>query len=283
MKKLTLTIIFILFLAACNYPQQTDPSQDPVVQTRVAVLLTQGAETAVEETQTVEAPVEQELITPYPVEETAIQQPATPQQPTQLTTVPPTTTPELSEEPWSGTPDFQEDFDQTRWDFENDYLLSKVVNGQLEFTSKGTAWWSSWYTVRPEQENGYFETTFTMPNCSGPDRFGLVIRWSSDNDFYYIGVTCESTWGFTYYTSNNQSVDLVSYSNTTALNPPHESNRIGILAEDDSFEFYINGQMVGSISHDAVDGEGTFGFVTRSSGTTDFKTVISELKYWSLD
>ena len=287
MKKLLLTLILVLLLSACNFPQNTDLSQDPVVQTRVAVLLTQGAvtEPVMEETQ--------ESATTYPFEETITQEstdlptfvdPTAITAPTskESTTAHQIQTPLPSTEPWSGAPDFQVNFGNgSYWDFENDYLLSKTMNGQLEFTSKGTPWWSSWYTTSPEQKDGYFETTFTMPNCSGSDRFGLVIRWSKTNQFYYLGVTCDGTWGFSYYNESNSTIDLISYTSTDALNKPTESNRIGILAKNNDFEFYINGQKVGSATHDAVNNTGTFGFISRSAGTQNFKTLIDKLEYWS--
>lgn len=287
MKKLFLTLIFVLFLSSCNFPQNADLSQDPVVQTRVAVLLTQGAvtEPVMEETQ--------ELSRTYPFEDTTSQKSTdlpTLDDPTVITNstseeatpAPQTQTPLPSTEPWSGTPDFQVNFSNgSYWDFENDYLLSKTMNGQLEFTSKGTPWWSSWYTTSPEQKDGYYETTFTMPNCSGSDRFGLVIRWSNTNQFYYLGVTCDGTWGFSYYNESNSTIDLVTYTSTDALNKPTESNRIGILALNNDFEFYINGQKVGSVTHDAVNNGGTFGFISRSAGTQNFKTLIDKLDYWS--
>ena len=286
MKKLFLTLIFVLFLSSCNFPQNADLSQDPVVQTRVAVLLTQGAvtEPVMEETQ--------DLSTTYPFEDTTSQKSTdlpTLDDPTVITNstseestpAPQTQTPLPSTEPWSGVPDFQVNFGNgSYWNFENDYLLSKTVNGQLEFTSKGTPWWSSWYTTSPAQKNGYFETTFDQPNCAGADRFGLVIRWGASNEFYYLGVTCDGNWGFSYYTKNNQTLDIIAYAPSDALNPHSETNRIGILANDNNFDFYINGELVGSATHDALNEEGNFGFLTMSTGTQNFQTMIDKLEYW---
>lgn len=326
MKKLIpVLILVLLFVSACHFPEETDLSQDPVVQTRVALLLTQGApsvstneppsqEETKEETTMPEDPAEE---TEEPVIETPVitDEPTTlPDQPTQeppvpteeveiptvetpaptLETVEPTlTTPEPTivtpeptdsdpGDPWSGSPDLLEEFDSgTYWDFEGDHLLSKVSNGKLEFTSKGTPWWSSWYTTYPAYKNGYFETTFTMPNCAGSDRFGLVIRWGESNEFYYLGVTCDGSWGFSYYTKDNQTHDIVAYTKTTILNPASETNRIGILAKDNAFTFYINGESVGSANHDALKEAGSFGFLSMSTGTKDFKTLIDKLEYWT--
>lgn len=315
MKKLLPLLIIMLILSACNFPvQEGDLSQDPVVQTNVASILTQAALTTteasvdfpiatetnpVEETlEPIEEPVQTEEIeepTEVPTElPTETPAPTATEVPTEAPTATalPTATPVPTEtsiptqssgdDPWSGEPDFLEDFTSgTYWDFENDHFLSKVANGQLEFVSKGTPWWSSWYTTYPEYEDGYFETTFTTPKCVGQDRFGLVIRWTEENEYYYLGVTCDGTWGFSQYTADNKTNDLLAYQSTTALNPPTETNRIGILADGDEFEFYINGQKVGTYSDDELDDEGTFGFITRAASTQLFQVLIEKLEYWA--
>lgn len=285
MKKiLPVLLLIVLFISACNFPEE-DLSKDPVVQTRVAVLLTQGAPDSNEPFRIVE-PIEKDFEptdseeTPVASEPTEEASNPTPEENEVLATPTPDETD--PNKPWSGTPDFVEEFDSsTYWNFENDHLFSKVSNGQLEFTSKGTPWWSSWYTSNPAQKNGYFETTFTVPNCNGSDRFGLVIRWAHPNVFYYLGVTCNGTWGFSLYNQGNQTSDLVAYTENDALNPVSESNRIGILAKDNSFDFYINGTLVGSATHDGIQNTGPFGFVTMSTGTKDFKTLIDKLEYWA--
>lgn len=320
MKKLLPILILILILSACNFPQEEDLSQDPIVQTNVASILTQAAPISVEPTVSFPIATETQAAeeSPEPTEEPAqteeieepIELPTATEAPTEISTetVPPTATEVPTEvptatalptatpvptettaptqssgdEPWSGEPDFLEDFNYgTYWDFESDQFLSKVANGKLEFVSKGTPWWSSWYTTYPEYEDGYFETTFTMPKCVGLDRFGLVIRWTEENDYYYMGITCDGTWGFSEYTADNKTNDLLTYQPTEALNSPAEINRIGILADDDEFEFYINGQKVGTFNHDGLDDEGTFGFITRASSTQVFQTLIEKLEYWA--
>ena len=298
MKKLIpVLLLIVLLVSACNFPEEQDLSQDPVVQTRVSALLTQGAPAGDEPFNIVE-PIEKDGASTVTEEATPMETPVSPETTPEVVSP----TPEVSEaapaptqaaptptqvevqtgDPWSGTPDYVDEFDSgTYWNFEGDHLVSKAGNGQLEFTSKGTPWWSSWYTTNPSQKNGYFETTFTMPNCNGSDRFGLVIRWTHPNVFYYLGVTCDGTWGFSLYNRANQTVDLLAYTGSDALNPVTESNRIGILAKDNSFDFYINGTLVGSAANDGISTAGPFGFVSMSTGTKDFKTLIDKLEYWA--
>ena len=284
MNKIYPVLIILLLLSACNFPGESDYSQDPVVQTSVALILTQGAQTkeitALEPTVTnlptqVETPTaETPTLTPTAVTESPT---ATELLPSQT----PVPTQVVSNDPWDGDAAFIEEFDSgDYWDFESDHLYSKIGNGQLEFTSKGTPWWSSWYTTEPEIKNGYVETTFSMPNCKGQDRFGLVIRWGNSSDFYYMGVTCDGSWGFTLYTAANETIDLLPYQTSDAFNPLGEIHQIGILAKDNVFNFFIDRQDVGSITNDAVVEGGNFGFLTMSSGTQDFRVLIDRLEYW---
>lgn len=292
-KLLPVLLLIVLLVSACNLPQKDDLSQDPVVQTRVAVILTQGAPSDdlpvnATEPSSMEAPdpeaeitaiipddipeEEPAVITPLPVEPTAA--------PTEEPVTPTAIQPEAGD-PWSGTPDFIDEFDAgTYWDFEGDYLLSKVSSGKLDFISKGTPWWSSWYTTYPAVKDGYFETTFTSPNCSGKDRFGLVIRWDESQEFYFMGVTCDGTWGFSRYTKDHTIHNIIEYQSSTALKPIAETNRIGILAKGNQFEFFINTINVGSTTDDNLPNPGTFGFVSMSAGTLNFKTSIEKLEYW---
>jgi len=285
MKKIIPVLILILLLSACNFPGEVDYSEDPVVQTSVSQILTQGAQTqeitALGQTVTVspnqaETPSQESQT---PVNTATASQTAEPELTPSQT---PSPTQVNSTDPWGGEATFVEEFDSgDYWDFESSYLYSKVTNGQLDFTSKGTPWWSSWYTTNPQFKNGYFETTFSMPNCKGQDRFGLVIRWGGSGDFYYMGVTCDGAWGFTQYTSANRTIDLLPYEETDLLNLTGGTNQIGILAKDNLFEFYINRQKVGSITNDSVVEDGNFGFLTMSTGTQNFKTLIDNLDYWA--
>jgi hypothetical protein len=308
MKKIIPVLLVCLMLSACNYP--TDQlSSEEVVQTNVALILTNAPETTllpdatlVEETPEAKDEVATEVIAepttegatevvPEPTAtEVAVVTPEpqptatdTPE-PTATATTAPTATPEPADgDPVAqlGPPDFLEDFSAAGgWPYEDDFFLITVSGGQLHAFSKGTPYWSSWYTTYPEVKDAYFETTITRPNCSGQDRFGLVIRWDEAQEFYYMGVTCDGTWGFSFYTRNKQIINIVDYQSSDAFKPANEANRIGILAKGDQFDFYINGTKVGSATDDRLEDAGTFGFISMSAGTVNLKTSVDKLEYW---
>ena len=308
MKKIIPVLLICLMLAACNYPTN-ELSSEEIVQTNVALILTNAPETTLipvptreEEsppataepaTEIIPEPTSEEAteILPEPTETEVVAATPEPQpsatntpEPTATATAAPTATPEPANgDPVAqlGEPDFLEDFSAAGgWPYEDDWFMITVSGGQLHAFSKGTPYWSSWYTTYPEVKDAYFETTITRPNCSGQDRFGLVIRWDESQEFYYMGVTCDGTWGFSFYTKNNQIINIVDYQSSDAFRPANEANRIGILAKGDQFEFFINGIKVGSATDSRLPDPGTFGFISMSAGTVNFKTSVDKLEYW---
>jgi len=296
MKKIIPVLLICLMLSACNYPTD-ELSSEEVVQTNVALILTNAPETTLvpeptRVTETLEAPGEvgKEIATEASATETeaATLQPQATATDTPEPTATATEAATATQEPTAGDPvaqlgepDFLEDFSAAGgWPYEDDWFLITVSGGQLHMFSKGTPYWSSWYTTYPEVKDAYFETTITRPNCSGEDRFGLVIRWDEAQQFYYMGVTCDGKWGFSFYTKDNQIVNIVDYQTSDAFKPANEANRIGILAKGNKFDFYINGTKVGSATDDRLPDAGTFGFLSMSAGTINFKTSVDKLEFW---
>ena len=294
MKKIIPILLVCLMLSACNYPT-VELSSEEVVQTNVALILTNAPETTLLPestlvTVTPEGPLE--VATEIPTRPSATEtEVVTPEaQPTATDTPEPTATtaPTSTQAPVTGdpvaqlgAPDFLEDFSAAgEWPYEDDWFLITVSGGQLHAYSKGTPYWSSWYTTYPEVKDAYFETTITRPNCNGEDRFGLVIRWDESQEFYYMGATCNGTWGFSFYTEDNQIINILDYQSSDAFKPANEANRIGIMAKNNQFDFYINGIKVGSATDNRLPDAGTFGFLSMSAGTVNFKTSVDKLEYW---
>ena len=95
-----------------------------------------------------------------------------------------------------------------------------------------------------------------------------------------MGATCNGTWGFSFYTEDNQIINILDYQSSDAFKPANEANRIGIMAKNNQFDFYINGVKVGSATDDRLPDAGTFGFLSMSAGTVNLKTSVDVLEYW---
>ncbi|MGI6249901.1 MAG: hypothetical protein ACOYKD_00845 [Anaerolineaceae bacterium] len=290
MKKIIASLIMLLLLAGCNLPGTTVKNPD-VVATVVAYQLTNApTNTAVPDMN--EPVVSAE--TPQPIATQPIANEATEPTVGEESTPEPTqdqpTPTAVPTSPVAGDPatDLGEptrvqnmDSSNPYWNYEDEWFSTNISNGTLNIFSKGTPYWNSWYTIQPALQDLYLEATITMPNCSGKDRFGLVVR-NSTNTFYFMGVTCDGTWGFSYYTKENSIINILDYQTSDKLSPAGSFNRIGILARGSDFDFYINGHKVGSASDNNLPNAGTWGIVSMSAGTVNFKTSISNLAYWKL-
>ena len=271
MKKYLCLLILVLMLGACNMPINPSPTAD-LVSTAVSGTLTSAP------TNTLAVPIE-------------TQPPVPPEVATSTPTETPTLTPTFTNTPNAedpairlGEPTKVEEFDTPSgtWSYEDDWFYLNVNDGRLNIYSKGTPYWNSWYTIGPAIKNFYLEATLTMPNCNGKDRAGLAFRLTNQNQFYFMGLTCDGTWGFNRYTSSNGTETLLEYTESDVINPTDQPNRIGVLANGSHFEFYINGVKVGEADDSTYLDAGTYGFVTMSAGTVNFKTSVDSLKYWVL-
>lgn len=297
MKKLALIIGISLLLASCNMPRAT-PDPAIAVATNVALILTNAptvtplpnlndgivSTPTLAPIKTEEPTVSEVAPTEPPVQET----PAPTEAPTEAPTATPTsapTVPPSSDDPAVrlGEPSKRETFDSATggWIYGDDWFYTVVSGGQLHLYSKGTPYWNSWYTQQPAIKNFYLETSFTMANCEGKDRVGLAFRLTN-NEFYFVGLTCDGTIGLSRYNAENAVVEVLAYETSDKLNPTNQVNRIGVMANGSDFQVYVNGNAIGQVKDESLPNAGSYGFVSMSTGTTSMKTSVDELTYWQL-
>lgn len=276
MKKYALMFILVLTLSACNFPTETTPTPDRVATAVSAALTSVPTNTPIIPTET----------QPLPPTSTATAAPTL--APTETPTLIPTATSTLSAEDPAvslGEPTYVEEFNDSAsgaWNYEDEWCSLNVNDGHLNIYSKGTPYWNSWYTIGPAIQNFYLEATLNMPNCNGKDRIGLAFRLTNQNQYYFMGLTCDGTWGFSRYTAANAVETILDYVDSDVIKPASETNRIGVLANGNHFEFYINGVKVGQTDDSTYPNAGSYGFVTMSAGTANFKTSVDALEYWLL-
>jgi hypothetical protein len=297
MKKIALIIGISLLLASCNMPRVA-PDPDIAIATNVALVLTNAPTTTplpnlndgIVSTPTL-APIKTEELTATEVvpAEPVVQETAVPTvSPTEAPSATPTSAPTVapsSDDPAVrlGEPTKRETFDRVTgvWTYENDWYNASVSGGQLHIYSKGTPYWNSWYTVQPALKNFYLEASLTMANCDGKDRVGLAFRLT-DNEYYFVGLTCDGTIGMSRYTADNMVVSVLAYQTSDKLNPTSHLNRIGVMANGSEFQIYVNGNAIGQVKDEVLPNAGSYGFVSMSTGTTSMKTSVEELTYWVL-
>jgi hypothetical protein len=289
MKKITLnlSIIFLLFLlTACNLPGNPTPDAD-LLATQVSIMLTESAiQTILAPTEPITPSPTQKIVLPSPTETSEPTMEASPT-PTATETLTPTPTPDQNDPAQLlGEPMWTQDFggSDSPWDFDAYQATFLTANGSLNLTAQGNANWHSWYVSSPRLKNAYLEATFTMANCSGFDRFGLVVRSSSDaQQFYFLSITCDGRWGFFRMSEDVEINEISGYQQASSLATNSSSpHRGGIWMEGTNFTFYLDGEEIGSASDSTLTGDGFTGFLIAYADSPGFTVSIDKLQYWNL-
>jgi hypothetical protein len=275
-----------LILTACLVPQPAAPTPFyNAVATQVAVLLT--ASPAV-----INTPVMVVSATQPPAQ-TATPS-ATPQPPTAqpsataTLTSTPKPSPTLSgEDPRQtlGDPTFQDTKfkENGNWGsaWKDDFTQGEFKNNELVLTSIGVDGWTlSW----PKIQDFYIEMTATTGDCSGMDRYGLIVRVPESFDRGYLfGFTCDGQYSFRIWDPvKKQYIYLIKWTHSDEINSgSNQTNRIGLMAQGDKFTLYANGHLIDTTQDSRFD-KGHFGPFVGHAETNDFTIYIKEIAYWDL-
>jgi hypothetical protein len=293
-----LTLIFglSLLLSACganSLPAPQEPSPDSIA-TQVSFLLTASPVftpiAPVIITNTPEPPTPEPIMdTPTPTLSVPTDTPAI--TPTLLPTA--TTFPLLTSTPSTadprtllGNPTWQDKTFRVNqnwgnaWD-DDDFTRGEFKDNKLVLTSVGM---DGWTLTWPKPENFYIEMTATPSQCSGRDRYGLIVRVPEGNDRGYLfGFTCDGQYSLRRWDPEAKQYDiLVNWTATPHINAgPNQTNRLGLRAEGSRFQLYANGHYLNE-SSDSTLKDGRFGPFVGHDKTENFSIAISEISYWDL-
>jgi hypothetical protein len=81
---------------------------------------------------------------------------------------------------------------------------------------------------------------------------------------------------------NGEFNSIQLWTETEHIRPgPNQTNRLGIGAEGNKFQFYANGEFLTEV-FDARYSSGLFGIMIRSEKTNNFKIQIDDIAYWRI-
>jgi len=189
--------------------------------------------------------------------------------------------------PSLGDPDFDDPFDSgVNWTpYTDSHVSFTVADGKLKMTAVNADYYEgfliSWMTI----EDAYVEITATTGSaCNGPDRYGILLRAGEEEEnwaSYMFGVTCDGKYSLRYWDGNTFD-PILGWSPSTVLKAgANQTNRIGIKADGSAFFFYINGDLIGSITDPTVD-EGLVGLFIGGAHTNNFTVYIDRMRVWEL-
>lgn len=161
---------------------------------------------------------------------------------------------------------------------DNALKLSLEAEG-LKVTSQASPFWSHYPSAGINFKNAFYEMKFKFLKCSGSDRFGISVV-HQNGPHYYFAITCDSSWGFTYYDSYDQTFDLIPYAQSPLIKPSPQYNTLGILVKGNTFLMFINGSKIGDITESSISDVGSFGFHIMPVQDEGTQVVISSYIIW---
>ena len=229
-------------------------------------------------------------ITPEP-EMTATGEPTVPPATAAATTAPstptaaaPTATTSSSDPKASlGDPDWEDNFDGTKsWPvYSDDHVDFEWGDEGLTMRAINADGWDSWIVNRPALTDFYVELTARTSDCSGMDRYGMLVRAPDPSQGYLFGFSCDGKYSLRQWDGDKFTV-LVDWTASPAiLAGADQTNRMGFKAEGSSFSLYANGTLLTQVEDDSYD-EGRLGLFIGAKQTPGFEVEALNMVYWKL-
>jgi hypothetical protein len=169
---------------------------------------------------------------------------------------------------------------------DSQYLNLEILDGQMHVTGKlgeWETWWLSGYTLN----DYYIEMEVESGDCEDNDAYGMIVRASQHGEptrGYIFGMTCDGR----VYAKRLVSVD--PYVAISILNPteshfinsgPNQTNILGVWAEDNALEIYINHYYFTVIYDDTFEW-GRYGVYVKAGGESDYTYTTNEIRVWEV-
>jgi len=171
---------------------------------------------------------------------------------------------------------------------EDDYVKVSFAEGKMLMT--GLTNYAGWrLPSAAQQTNTYIELTANSGTCTGKDSYGIIFRvpvLKDPTQGYLYEVTCDGyyrLWKWDGEVSpNGLATVLVSWGQSSLINAgADQTNRLGVMVDDEKFTLYMNGEKLASASDTAYDA-GFFGVFVRSVETDDYTVKFDALRFWEL-
>ncbi|UCD98130.1 MAG: DUF1080 domain-containing protein [Chloroflexota bacterium] len=175
-----------------------------------------------------------------------------------------------------------EDNTETWYQFDNDMAKSEVREGKLVLTAKKANSFDSWTMSYPPMSDFYLEVVFSPGEpCQGKDRYGILFRAPDNTQGYLFNVACDGSYQLRIWDGEGFT-DLANWTVDPKIAAGAvETQRLGVWAEGDRLQLYVNGFQVGEVS-DSTYSEGTFGVNIAGAETEGFTVDVVEAKAWEL-
>lgn len=135
--------------------------------------------------------------------------------------------------------------------------------------------------------NFYMETTARFETCSGSDHYGIFARVPEKNPAnrgYLVGISCDgkyriAEWDGSVKPKGVWTTHVWWTANNAILAGANQTNRIGLLAENDRLTFYVNGVKMTEVV-DSTFSSGYLGLFVGADETNNMTVQVDEVSIW---
>lgn len=262
----------------------------------ITLAIVLGLRSRSEQAGLLQAQAEQSVVETSSVAETSSAEPLSTREPATFPTefAEPTTFPTLESDPRSildlENPDFTDSFDgDNYWGTYNQEgsAAYSIVAGSLTGVDYQPEERYTWWTMTAQQSgNVYVEVSGINGDCTAKDSIGVALRVDQQNgrSGYGFEVSCDGHWRFRRHHHDASPRILVDWAPSTLIQQGlGATNRLGVLAYQGRFVFYVNGQQVGSYTENNYQYSfGAFALFVRASLTYDLTASFDDFSFWHM-
>ncbi|MBN1265367.1 MAG: hypothetical protein JXA25_07735 [Anaerolineales bacterium] len=188
----------------------------------------------------------------------------------------------VTNRPDFGAADYVEQFNSgTAWYIgEDSHTSFSVQNGKMVMVGKNPESWDGWSITSAYLSDFYIEMKVETGTCGGLDRYGLIVRAPDTNSGYLIGFSCNGQYSVRLWDGENFQTLRDWTASSHIKSGSNQTNRLGILAEGNSFTIYANDILLAEITSSTYS-EGRYGVFVASSATNNFQARVDSISYWT--
>jgi len=164
------------------------------------------------------------------------------------------------------------DTSNTRFTVKNGQLIMEAFN-----PGKAEEWGLATHSAIKDFT---LEATFkTGGQCSGKDRYGVLVRAPDPNKGVVFGFSCDGRYRLYKWDGANYTAIQEWKSAGQIVSGPNQTNRLSIQAVGSTLKLYANGKLLGEYS-DATYQKGRFGLFIGSADTANLVVMVEDIAYW---
>jgi len=142
--------------------------------------------------------------------------------------------------------------------------------------------YDAWMVSPVNLTNLYLEVSATPGECTGLDRYGLLIRAAADASAAYVyGFSCDGKYSLRLWDGGKYYM-LKEWTTSQYIHKgPNQTNRLGIRTEDSVFKLYANDILLTEIKDDRYS-SGAVGLFVGAVQTDEFQVAFNRVAWWLL-